>query len=149
MSKEVQEAKEPKIDNGLAKFNTEFRALAEIMRIVQQDTLLIDPDYYIEHGYPREAWRWLRRNDRVRFIERPSGSSYWAIPRHEDITAIGKDPVRFLNEPLIVLESEDRKEGQGFSAPQTLIQMDPPKHNALRQLVDPLSVGPRALEARR
>ena len=47
MSKEVQEeAKEPKIDNGLAKFNTEFRALGEIMRIVQQDTLRIDPNYH-------------------------------------------------------------------------------------------------------
>lgn len=47
MSKEVQEeAKEPKVDNGLAKFSKESQSLLEILRIVQQDTLRIDPDYH-------------------------------------------------------------------------------------------------------
>lgn len=44
MPKEVQE--EAKVDDGLAKFNAEFRSLAEIMRIIQQDTLRIDPNYH-------------------------------------------------------------------------------------------------------
>jgi len=106
---------------------------------------LIDPDYYVEQGYPHEAWTWLRENDPVRFIERDKGSSYWAITRHDDITAIGKDPARFLNEPMLVLEFEDRPAGAEFEAPQTLIQMDPPKHNAFRQLVS-RRFTPRALK---
>jgi len=106
---------------------------------------LIDPDFYVAHGYPHDAWTWLRENDPVRFIEREQGSSYWAITRHDDIMAIGKDPARFLNEPMLVLEFEDRPETDGFQAPQTLIQMDPPKHNAFRQLIS-RRFTPRALK---
>lgn len=106
---------------------------------------LIHPDYYVEHGYPHETWTWLRENDPVRYIERPTGSSYWAITKHSDIMAIGKDPARFLNEPMLVLEFEDRQGDVEFNAPQTLIQMDPPKHNAFRQLVS-RRFTPRALK---
>jgi cholest-4-en-3-one 26-monooxygenase len=115
--------------------------------VAQDPTMvdLIDPDVYVEHGYPHEAWTWLRENDPVRFIEREKGSSYWAITRHDDIMTIGKDPARFLNEPMLVLEFEPRPEGAEFQAPQTLIQMDPPKHNAFRQLIS-RRFTPRALK---
>ena len=107
---------------------------------------MIDPDVYVEHGYPHDSWTWLRKHDPVRFIERPSGSSYWAITKHSDIMAIGKDPQRFLNEPLLVLEFEDRnRDGNAFQPPQTLIQMDPPKHHGFRQLVS-RRFTPRALK---
>ena len=106
---------------------------------------LIHPDVYVEHGYPHDAWTWLRNHDPVRFIERPSGSSYWAITKHADIMAIGKDPKRFLNEPLLVLEFEDRGGEGAFQPPQTLIQMDPPKHHGFRQLIS-RRFTPRALK---
>ena len=95
---------------------------------------MISPDNYVEHGYPHESWRWLRANEPVKFIERDAGTSYWAITKHADIMAIGKDPARFLNEPMLVLEERDRPPDD-FSPPQTLIQMDPPKHGAFRQLI--------------
>jgi len=106
---------------------------------------LIHPDVYVEHGYPHDAWTWLRNNDPVRFIERPSGSSYWAITKHADIMAIGKDPKRFLNEPILVLDFEDRAGAGAFQPPQTLIQMDPPKHHGFRQLIS-RRFTPRALK---
>ena len=46
---------------------------------------LISPDRYVDFGYPHDAWKWLRENDPVRFIEREAGSSYWAITKHADI----------------------------------------------------------------
>lgn len=57
MPKEVQE--EAKADDGLAKFNAEFRSLAEVMRIIQQDTLRIGPDYHRAAAIVRDATNML------------------------------------------------------------------------------------------
>ncbi|MEE3329760.1 MAG: cytochrome P450 [Myxococcota bacterium] len=105
---------------------------------------LISPDRYVEFGYPHDAWKWLRANDPVRFIERDAGSSYWAVTRHADILEVGKDPGRYVNGPLLVLEDREREPG-AFNPPATLIQMDPPKHGAFRQLIS-RRFTPRALK---
>jgi cholest-4-en-3-one 26-monooxygenase len=105
---------------------------------------LISPDRYVDFGYPHDAWKWLRENDPVRFIEREAGSSYWAITKHADILEIGKDPVRFASGPMLVLQDRE-PEGEVFNAPETLIQMDPPKHGAFRQLIS-RRFTPRALK---
>lgn len=57
MPKEVQE--EAKAGDGLAEFNAEFRSLAEVMRIIQQDTLRIDPDYHRAAGIVSDATNML------------------------------------------------------------------------------------------
>lgn len=106
---------------------------------------LVHPQTYVDHGYPHDIWTRLRRDSPVHWIERPSGDSYWAITKHADITEIGKDPETFISSPTIYVEWQDIPEDQQrFEAPPTLIQMDPPKHHAYRQIINKRFT-PRAL----
>ncbi|MDJ0785194.1 MAG: cytochrome P450 [Myxococcota bacterium] len=96
---------------------------------------MIHPETYAKHGYPHELWKWLRHNDPVHFVEQPEGAgpSYWAITRHADITEISKQPDKFLNNPRLTIGHlpEDRTD----EFPDTLIQMDNPRHRVFRRLI--------------
>jgi cholest-4-en-3-one 26-monooxygenase len=95
---------------------------------------LLDSDRYVAHGYPHEAWTALRREAPVFRYERPE-MSYWAITKHADIGWIGKQPDKFLNGPTLVIRTEPDTRSAAFRPPPTLIEMDPPRHGAMRKLV--------------
>jgi cytochrome P450 len=96
---------------------------------------LLTPDQYVDAGYPHEKWAQLRREAPVCFIEN-NFLPYWAITKHADIGWIGKQPDKFLNGPLLVLPTEPEPEGsRPFQPPPTLIQMDPPRHGAMRKII--------------
>ena len=65
--------------------------------------------------------------------EQKTGVPYWAITKHADIVAIGKQPETFLNGPRLVITPDPDNPERQF--PPTLIQLDPPKHGIYRQLV--------------
>jgi cytochrome P450 len=104
-------------------------AAAESLRI----SPLIDPDHYAAHGYPHEAWTRLRREDPVHRVEQNPEMPFWAITRHADIAAIGKQPDKFLNGPTLTIRTEPQPDDGMF--PPTLIQLDPPRHGKMRKIV--------------
>ena len=53
---------------------------------------VISASRYAEHGYPHLAWKRLRAEAPVHFVERQHGRPFWAVTRHEDITRISRDP---------------------------------------------------------
>ena len=66
---------------------------------------LVDADYYQNVGYPHDAWRELRQKPSIHWIERDVGDSYWAVTRHAEITAVGRQPEVFSSEiPVLALE---------------------------------------------
>jgi cytochrome P450 len=94
---------------------------------------LIDPDHYAAHGYPHETWTRLRREDPVHRVEQNPEMPFWAVTKHADIAAIGKQPDKFLNGPTLTVRTEPQPDEAMF--PKTLIQMDPPRHGKMRRIV--------------
>lgn len=91
------------------------------------------PEHYERHGYPHGEWTWLRRNDPVFWYDRPNVDPFWAITKHADIIAIGKQPELFLNAPRLAIFTRDLpppEEGQS----RHLLNMDPPDHGRYRRV---------------
>jgi cytochrome P450 len=95
---------------------------------------LISPDAYVANGYPHEIWTRLRREDPVHWVEDNPEMPFWAITKHADISAIGKQPDKFLNGPTLLIRVEPDRRGQS-DFPPTLIDLDPPKHGAYRKII--------------
>ncbi len=109
------------------------------------DFNIIHPDGYARWGYPHHVWTRLRREDPVCWWDSTDGMPFWAITKHADITEISKRPDVFLNGPRITIahEAEQRPGDNGF--PDTLIQLDPPKHGIFRKMIS-TRFTPRALK---
>ena len=88
---------------------------------------------YQTHGYPHEAWTWLRNNDPVRWYpDTQDFDAFWAITKHADIVLIGKNPRDFIIQPRIAVFN---KEGEPPEDPaRHLLNMDPPDHAKFRQV---------------
>ncbi|MBI1815474.1 MAG: cytochrome P450 [Deltaproteobacteria bacterium] len=94
---------------------------------------LITPEHYEQNGYPHPEWTWLRRHDPVFWYDRSNVDPFWAITKHADIIAIGKQPELFLNAPRLAVFTNDLPpppEGQS----RHLLNMDPPDHNRYRRI---------------
>jgi cholest-4-en-3-one 26-monooxygenase len=87
----------------------------------------------------------LRRHDPVFWYDRSNVDPFWAITKHADIIAIGKQPEAFLNAPRLAVFTNDLPpppEGQS----RHLLNMDPPDHNRYRRLTSGWFT-PRAIRA--
>ena len=95
---------------------------------------IVGPEGYREHGYPHEAWTWLRNNDPVRFYaDTVRFKAFWAITKHADIVDIGKNPADFIIQPrLAVFDQTTQPEGE--IPARHLLNMDPPDHAKFRQV---------------
>jgi cholest-4-en-3-one 26-monooxygenase len=94
---------------------------------------LMTPEHYERNGYPHGEWAWLRRHDPVFWYDRPNVEPFWAITKHADIIAIGKQPQLFLNAPRLAVFTRDLpppEEGQS----RHLLNMDPPDHGRYRRV---------------
>ena len=126
---------------------------------------IVDPDLYVEHGYPWPAWDILRREAPVYRYERANVEPFWAIAKYEDILRISKDPQTFSSRGQLLIgpnptaeerermeEGRDRAQqvqipgvpGDGYSGQRHLLIMDPPEHSRYRNLVS-RNFTPRAL----
>ena len=97
-----------------------------------RDFNLVEGTDYAARGYPHPVWEKLRREDPVHWYDNTGGKPFWAITRHEDVIAIGKDPERFISGPRLVLQNHPEPEEDFI--PPTLIQLDPPKHHDYRSM---------------
>lgn len=131
---------------------------------VYEEEHTISPQYYGKVGHPHAAFKWLRHNDPLHYVEglenyRP----YWAVTKHADIVAIEKNPELFASEPRPILGAEasspeirqetmmeifqrlqDSPKLLEVLATSTenglirsLVQMDPPDHTKYRALTQP------------
>lgn len=92
---------------------------------------VVSDEKYEREGYPHAEWTWLRRNDPVRRFEREDTDPFWAIVKHADIVAIGKNPRDWIIEPrLAVFTGEAPEEPTS----RHLLTMDPPDHGRYRNL---------------
>ena len=94
---------------------------------------LVDPDYYEAYGYPHDSWRELRAERPIHYVERELGDSFWAITKHADITAIGRQPEVFSSDAPVVRDQEMLE--RPTDMPKVLIQLDPPIHAKYRNLI--------------
>jgi cytochrome P450 len=94
---------------------------------------LVDPAHYAAHGYPHEIWTWMRAEQPIYWWERTQGIPFWAITKRADIVEISSQPDKFVNGKRLVIQPLPEQRMAEF--PPTLIEMDPPKHTAYRQIV--------------
>jgi len=112
--------------------------MGDALQIDERD--LVSASRYAESGYPFGAWKQLRDHDPLHWVESLDHKPFWAVTRHADVTAISRDPRRFLNAPRLTVGS-----GQGADLPvRMLLNMDPPEHHAYRSLLNKRFT-PRAL----
>ncbi len=102
-------------------------------QIALADVDLTDHSRFAER-VPHEMFRVLRREDPVHWQDEPDGRGFWAVTRHADITAAAKDWHTFSSE-LGGTSLQDLEPDQ-LEARKSMIDMDPPPHNALRAIVN-------------
>lgn len=99
------------------------------------------------HGQPNDQFRWLRANAPVFRHPKPDGGYFWAVTRHADVRAIGRDHRTFSNAAGGIQLEDLHPEGLAM-ARHMMLYMDPPEHHRYRRLVrDPFQ--PESVEATR
>ena len=82
-----------------------------------------------QQGVPHEQFKWLRENDPVYFQSQPDGPGYWCLTKHEDIVKASKNFHGFSSAKGMHITDPIN------GAELMLINMDPPGHTRLRNLV--------------
>lgn len=104
------------------------------------DVDLSDPDTFLA-GVPYEYFRVLREQDPVHWQEECDlpvflpGPGYWALTRYEDVAFVSKHPELFSSAAGTSALNEVRPRERRLAREQ-LIQMDPPGHTELRNLMN-------------
>jgi cholest-4-en-3-one 26-monooxygenase len=107
------------------------------MAALTLDTLdILDPDLYVQRGYPHEEWTLLRGKAPVFRYERPRVEPFWAVTSHADIVTVSRQPELFRSSQLLFVTMEE----EGAPAPdeailRQLLNMNPPEHGAYRSVV--------------
>ncbi len=104
---------------------------------------IIDPAHYQRDGYPHELFGRLRDEAPVYWYSENT-LPFWAITRHADIVEISRQPELFSNLPYFQIFVGAQHGNSDRREPDTIIQMDPPRHRRYRELVS-RSFTPRAL----
>jgi len=113
------------------------------MSITLQDVDLADHDEFVE-AVPHHLFALLRREDPVHFNPEPDGPGFWAITKHAHIREVHRDWETFSSE--VGGTSLEDIEPEHIEARKSMIDMDPPRHNQLRSLVNK-RFAPRAVLA--
>jgi cholest-4-en-3-one 26-monooxygenase len=106
------------------------------------DTIdIINPDLFVQRGYPHEEWTLLRREAPVYWYERPNiVPSFWAITRHADLIEVSRRPDLFNSvppdRPLFVFKRDPNQPRTEEAVFHTLLTMNPPEHGAYRGVVN-------------
>jgi cytochrome P450 len=103
------------------------------MPITEQHIDLSDPDAFVD-AVPHEAFAALRADDPVHWNPEPDGPGFWAVTRYEDIRLVHRDTTTFSSE-VGGTSLEDLRPEQ-IEARKSLIDMDPPRHDQLRGLIN-------------
>jgi cholest-4-en-3-one 26-monooxygenase len=86
---------------------------------------------------PQAAFRWLRANAPVYWhdIDGEKAPGFWAVTKHEDVRAISRDTQTYSSEEKATFIADPTPEALAVMR-LTLLNMDPPKHNRYRRLVN-------------
>jgi cholest-4-en-3-one 26-monooxygenase len=104
------------------------------------DVDLVDPDTFLS-GMPVDAFARMREEAPVFWHEQPGGNGggFWAVTRPDDIREVSRRPEIFSSrEHGSLLHTNEREGGEEESLEMMrllLINMDPPDHTQIRQLV--------------
>lgn len=97
---------------------------------------IIDPDLYVQRGYPHDEWAFLRREAPVFHYERPNVDPFWAVTKHADIIKISRDPALFRSGQYIFVTVKEPNGLQDEIVLRQLLNMNPPEHGAYRSVVN-------------
>jgi cytochrome P450 len=103
------------------------------MSITLQDVDLASHDEFVD-GVPHEYFALLRREDPVHWNDEPDGPGFWAITRHAHINEVHRDWQTFSSERGGT--SLEDIEPENIEPRKSMIDMDPPRHNQLRAIVN-------------
>src|SRR5215475_5030661 len=85
-------------------------------------------------GHPTGQYAWLRDNDPVHWHEEPTGPGFWAVTRHEDVKAVGRNAALFSSCPTIMIDDGSATD---LGDHTMMLTMDPPRHTQFRKVVSP------------
>jgi len=94
---------------------------------------LSDHDAFVD-GVPHDWFALLRRQDPVHWNDERGGRGFWAVTRYEDIRNVHRSAELFSSE--IGGTSLEDLEPEHIEARKSMIDMDPPRHDELRGLVN-------------
>lgn len=94
---------------------------------------LKNPDLYLE-GIPHAYFSELRRVCPVPRQPEEGGAGFWAVTRHADVVAVSRDSSTFSS-ALGTTQVDDFDEETRLKQAAMLLNLDPPDHTRLRQLV--------------
>ena len=98
---------------------------------------IVNPDLYVQRGYPHAEWALLRREAPVYYYQRPNVDPFWAITRHADIVNISRQPGLFKSiQRLFVAVNEPNSPLPDEAVLRQLLNMNPPEHGAYRGVVN-------------
>jgi cytochrome P450 len=103
------------------------------MSITLQDVDLASHDEFVD-GVPHEYFALLRREDPVHWNDEPDGPGFWAITKHAHINEVHRDWQTFSSERGGT--SLEDIEPENIEPRKSMIDMDPPRHNQLRAIVN-------------
>jgi cholest-4-en-3-one 26-monooxygenase len=86
---------------------------------------------------PHEAFARLRAEAPVHWheLEGEKAPGFWAVTKHEDVKAVSRDTATYSSEAQGTFIADPTPEGLAVMR-LTLLNMDPPKHNRYRRLVN-------------
>ncbi|ABG96453.1 cytochrome P450 CYP125 [Rhodococcus jostii RHA1] len=91
------------------------------------------PDVYTE-GVPYAFFDHLRSSEPVYWQPEENGTGFWAVTRHADVVAVSRDSVTFSS-AVGTTQIDDFDEQTRAKQAAMLVNLDPPDHTRLRQLV--------------
>jgi cholest-4-en-3-one 26-monooxygenase len=98
---------------------------------------ILDPDLYVQRGYPHDEWALLRSQAPVFYYERPGVHPFWAVTRHADIITVSRQPELFRSgQYLFVTVEEPGAPPDDAVFLRQLLNMNPPEHGAYRAVVN-------------
>jgi cholest-4-en-3-one 26-monooxygenase len=120
------------------------------MALTLQNLDIIDPDRYVQFGYPHDEWTLLRREAPVFWYDRPDVPPFWAITRHADVVEVSTQPELFNalsaeSQLLFIPKRQPDQELMEEPVLRQLLNMNPPEHGAYRAVVN-RRFTPRAIE---
>ncbi len=95
---------------------------------------LLRPETF-DGGHPHELYSWLRDHDPVHWHDEANGPGFWALTRHADVDAAGRDPGTYSNEPTIMIADPEQGLDLATGDAKMMLMMDPPQHTAFRKII--------------
>jgi cholest-4-en-3-one 26-monooxygenase len=110
----------------------------DLMAALTLDSIdLVNPDLFVQRGYPHEDWALLRREAPVHYYQRPDVDPFWALTRHADIVSVSRQPGLFRSIQLIaVAVNEPGTPPPSEAILRQLLNMNPPEHGEYRSVVN-------------